>query len=197
MGEERLILPPPVLRRRESEILNELPNVLGLVLWQDVRHLHLWAEALSAGPCAARRDSAVPPPSSINAWFNPTPPAWVAAKRKEARLMCGELADALGELGQVATAPQSVDRGVVSGACRQVVEWALAQEHTQTAIEFAEAAALVALEDPGIANLAGRVTRNAGEFGRAEVWFNRAIGYGRERNDRIELTRGHVDERRV
>jgi len=73
-----------------------------------------------------------------------------------------------------------------------VVEWALAREHTQTAIEFAEAAAVVAPDDPAMANLAGRVTRNAGEYARAEVWFNRAIGSARERNDKIELTRAHL-----
>jgi tetratricopeptide (TPR) repeat protein len=50
----------------------------------------------------------------------------------------------------------------------------------------------VAPEDPGMANLAGRVTRNAGEYARAEVWFNRGIGYARERNDKVELTRGHL-----
>jgi tetratricopeptide (TPR) repeat protein len=36
------------------------------------------------------------------------------------------------------------------------------------------------------------VTRNAGEYARAEAWFNRAIGYAREQDDRIELTRAHL-----
>jgi tetratricopeptide (TPR) repeat protein len=43
-----------------------------------------------------------------------------------------------------------------------------------------------------VANLAGRVTRNAGEYARAEAWFNRAIGYAREQNNKVELTRGHL-----
>jgi tetratricopeptide (TPR) repeat protein len=116
----------------------------------------------------------------------------VIAKRRDARAQCGELAGALDEFWSVVTAPLSVDRAAVAEGCRQVVEWALAHEHTQTAIEFAEAAARVAPEDPGIANLAGRVTRNAGEYARAEVWFNRAIGYAREQNNKIELTRGHL-----
>lgn len=207
MGEERLILPPPVPRRRESEILNELPNTLGLVLWQDVRHLHAWADASTAsGPPrhgrAARAKAApdlplrprlfAPPAASAKDLFNPSPPPWVVTKRKEARAQCAELGAALDELRAVASAPLAVDRAAVAEACRQVVEWALAHEHAQTAIEYAEAAARVAPEDPAIANLAGRVTRNAGEYVRAEVWFNRAIGYAREQDNRVELTRGHL-----
>jgi tetratricopeptide (TPR) repeat protein len=204
MGEERLILPPPVQRRRECEILNELPNVLGLVLWQDVRHLHAWVEAAAALPHGRMRSGArgaLPDlhPGSVPAarpspkdFFNPSPPPWVVAKRKEARAQCGELGAALDEFRSVAAAPLSVDRGAVAEGCRQVVEWALAHEHTQTAIEFAEAAARVDPENPGMANLAGRVTRNAGEFARAEVWFNRGIGYARDQNNRVELTRAHL-----
>ena len=105
MGEERLILPPPLQRRRESEILNELPNVLGLVLWQDVRHLHAWVEAADAArrhrharaegrgglpdlyPGAGSRSG--PSPQDL---FNPSPPPWVTTKRRDARAQCGELA---------------------------------------------------------------------------------------------------------
>src|SRR5688500_6118691 len=155
MGEERLILPPPLQRRRESEILNEIPNVLGLVLWQDVRHLHTWVEVAEA----ARSPRRVPSTPSPRDFFNASPPAWVIAKRRDARAQCVELAGALDEFWSVVSAPLSADRAAVADGCRQVVEWALAHEHTQTAIEFAEAAARVAPEDPGIANLAGRVTR--------------------------------------
>jgi tetratricopeptide (TPR) repeat protein len=116
----------------------------------------------------------------------------VIAKRRDARAQCGKLAGALDEFWSVVTAPLSADRAAVAEGCRQVVEWALAHEHTQTAIEFAEAAARVAPEDPGVANLAGRVTRNAGEYARAEVWFNRGIGFARAQNNKVELTRGHL-----
>jgi tetratricopeptide (TPR) repeat protein len=205
MGEERLILPPPVQRRRESEILNEIPTVLGLVLWQDVRHLHAWVEAAEAVRQSRRAGSkdrkALPDlhpgaassfPASPKEFFHPSPPAWVIAKRRDARAQCSELSPALDEFWAVVATPLSVDRAAVAEACRQVVEWALAHEHTQTAIEFAEAAARVAPEDPGMANLAGRVTRNAGEYARSEVWFNRGIGYARARKNKVELTRGHL-----
>ena len=203
MGEERLILPPPAPRRREIEILDELPSVLGLVLWQDVRHLHAWSEMSAAARAPRSRSAAaeagaarsilrIASPPSPKDLFNPSPPPWVTAKRAEARAQCGELADALEVFRSVAAAPLAVDRAAVAAACREVVEWALAREHVQTAIELAEAGALVAPEDPAAANLAGRVTRNAGEYARAEAWFNRAIGYAREQDDRIELTRAHL-----
>jgi len=190
MGEERLILPPPAARRREIEILAELPSVLGLVLWQDVRHLQVWAEASQAGPAPAILR--IPRAPSTRDLFAPSPPPWVTAKRAEARAQCGELAGALDVFRSVTAAPLAVDRTAVAAACREVVEWALAREHVQTAIELAEVGALVGPEDPAAANLAGRVTRNAGEYARAEAWFNRAIGYAREHDDRIELTRAHI-----
>jgi len=201
MGEERLILPPPAPRRREIQILDELPSVLGLVLWQDVRHLHAWAEASqaartprsrSATEAGAARVIPIASSPSPKELFNPSPPPWVVAKRTEARAQCGELADALDVFRSVTGAPLAVDRAAVAAACREVVEWALAREHVQTAIELAEAGALVAPEDPAAANLAGRGTRKAGEYARAEVWVNRAIGYAREQNNRVELTRAHL-----
>src|SRR6185503_1710503 len=104
----------------ESEILKEIPNVLGLVLWQDVRHLHAWAEASDTAHSPCRRPLAPSPQD----FFNASPPAWVIAKRRDARAQCSELASALDELGAVATAPLLVSRAAVAAACCEVVEWA-------------------------------------------------------------------------
>jgi tetratricopeptide (TPR) repeat protein len=130
--------------------------------------------------------------TSLGGLFNPSPPEWVLAKRRAAGAASGELVDALARFGSVVSAPLSVDRQSVAAACARVVEWALERELTQTAIEFAEAAALVDHRSPAMANLAGRVTRNAGETTRAETWFTRAIAFSREQQDAIELTRGHL-----
>jgi tetratricopeptide (TPR) repeat protein len=177
MGEERIILPPPIDRRRAHEILAEIPGILGAVLWQDVRHLRAWAET---------------PEASRAALFNPDPPYWVHSKRREAMAQCGGLSEPLSAFGALVRAPRRVDVGRVAAACQAVVEWALDREYTQTAIEFAEAAALIDPENPRLANLAGRVSRNANDYGRAEVWFNRGIGFAREQQDWVELTRGHL-----
>ena len=58
-----IIPPPPPERLREGEIrkgeiLKELPNTLGLVLWQEIRHLRDWAESASEV-----RSGLFPPPT--------------------------------------------------------------------------------------------------------------------------------------
>lgn len=148
-----------------------------MVLWQDVRHLRAWGETSE---------------DVRSTLFNPNPPSHVLARRREALAQAGELAAILPHLRSVVLAPASVDVEPVTAACVQVVKWALARSYTQTAIEFAEAAATLDPADPSLANLAGRVTRNASDFARAEVWFNRGIGLSRIRQDRIELVRAHL-----
>jgi tetratricopeptide (TPR) repeat protein len=73
-----------------------------------------------------------------------------------------------------------------------VTSWALEREHTRTAIEWAEVAALVEPSNPKRANVAGRVTRNANEYDRAEVWFKRGIGLAREQGNVVEQIWGHL-----
>lgn len=177
MGEERIIPPPPRTRHREGEILDEVPPALGIVLWQDVRHLRDWAESSQAARAGL---------------FNPDPPLRVLAKRKEARACVPELADALNTFSNLRCAPLTADGFLLGEACAAVATWALEHTYAQTAIEFAEAAALVAPQSPAFANLAGRITRGANEFDRSEIWFQRAIGYARDQNDKIELTRAHL-----
>jgi len=177
MGEERIIPPAPRARHRETVILDELPPALGIVLWQDVRHLRDWAEST---------------PDARARLFNPNPPVQVVAKRREAIACAGELAEPLGMLWKLRGTPLTMDPGELGEACAAVASWALERGHVQTAIEFAEAAALVAPESASLANLAGRVTRGANEYDRAEIWFKRAIGYARDQDDKVELTRAHL-----
>lgn len=177
MGEERIIPPPPPARLREGEILGEIPDTLGLVLWQYLRHLRDWADAS---------------PEARIALFSPATPLWVAAKRKEARALAGQLGDVLGLFASLVDEPTAVPSSAVADACVRVVEWALARDHVQTAVEWAEVAALVEPENPGLANLAGRVTRNADLYDRSEAWFRRGIGYARLMDDKVELTRAHL-----
>jgi tetratricopeptide (TPR) repeat protein len=176
MGEERVIPPPPRARHREGEILNEVRTAAGLVLWQDVRHLRDWAE--SAPEVRARL-------------FNP-PTRNVLEKRKDARACAGELAGALDTFAELTANPLTIDPRVLGAACDEVVEWALEREYTHTAIEWAEVAAIVEPTNPKRANVAGRVTRNANEFDRAEVWFKRGIGLAREQENVPEQVWGHL-----
>jgi tetratricopeptide (TPR) repeat protein len=177
MGEERLIPAPPPARRRVMELLDEVPTVLGLVLWQDVRHLRDWAES-----SAAQRAEL----------FNPGLPTQVVAKRREARASAPELSGALDTFAALKADPVAADPVRLGVASAQVVDWALTRDFRQTAIEWAEVAAPVDPESPGLANLAGRLTRNANEYDRAELWFRRGLGFAREQHDTIELIRAHL-----
>lgn len=176
MGEQRIIPPPPPARGREREILNELPDRGGLVLWQDVRHLRDWAE--STDEVRGRL-------------FNPASRESIA-KRREARTSYPELAGALDVFQALKQHPLDIDPPSVAAACDRIVRWALAHDHTQTAIEWAEIAARVDARDPKLANVAGRVTREANEYDRADVWFRRGIGLAREQGNAVERFWGHV-----
>jgi tetratricopeptide (TPR) repeat protein len=176
MGEERIIPVPPLPRHREGEILRELPNPAGLVLWQDVRHVRDWAGSA--------------PETRRGLFSHPT--TAVIRKRKEAHAFASELAGPLDEFAVMKTDPLKVDVAGLARACEHVVNWALERDHTETAIEWAEVAALVDETSPRLANLAGRVTRNANLYDRAELWFKRGLGFARDQDDTIELVRGHL-----
>lgn len=176
MGHGRIILPPPLARHREGDILAELPEAVGLVLWQDVRHLRDWAESNA----------------DVRAHLFSPPTANVLRKRRDAGACAGVIAEALAVFAAMKADPLNADPSELGAACERVVDWAVEAEFTQTAIEFAEAAALVEPENPKRANVAGRLTREANEFDRAEVWFKRGIGLARMHDDTVERFWGHV-----
>lgn len=177
MGEKRIILKAPHRRRREAEMLAEAPPALACVLWQYVRHARDWADA---GP--------VERPTL----FVRQPKPWVTAKRIEAQAVEGELAGALDVLATLLHDPLGADTRQLAGACERIARWADARGYAETAIQFAEAAAVICPDQARLANLCGRLTRNAGDFPRAEVWFERGIGLARGRRNWVEYTRGHL-----
>lgn len=176
MGGERIIPAPPRSRKREGAILNEVPNTLGLVLWQDLRHVCDWAESA---------------PEVRTELFQPPTPN-VVAKRRDARTHAGVIAPSLDAFAAMKANPTKCDPSELGAACQRIVEWALEREYPQTAIEFAEAAATVDASNPKFANIAGRLTRDACEYDRAEVWFNRGIGLAQAQGNTIEKFWGHV-----
>jgi hypothetical protein len=176
MGDERIIPPPPRNRRRECDILAELPNTLGLVLWQDLRHVRDWAES----------------PDEVRARLFTSPTIELRAKRRDARAFAAELTQAVDTFAAMKAQPVAVNPGEIATACEDVLRWALKQEHTRTAIEWAEIAAIVDGTNAKRANVAGRVTRNANDYERAEVWFKRGIGLARDQGDVVEQVWGHL-----
>jgi len=108
-----------------------------------------------------------------------------------------ELADALGTFAALKARPADFDERRLAAACNAVVEWALGSDYIQTAIEWAEVAATVAPTDPKLANSAGRITRNANEFERSEIWFRRGIGLARTQGNDVEKFWGNAGYAKV
>jgi tetratricopeptide (TPR) repeat protein len=181
MGDQRIIPPLPRARRREREMFAELPDAVSPVLWQDVRHVRDWAET----------DRDVRPEL-----FSPASRGAVT-RRAEARASAPELADALSTFAALKARPTDFDERRVAAACNAVVEWALSNDYIQTAIEWAEVAATVASTDPKLANSAGRITRNANEFDRSEIWFQRGIGLARTQGNDVEKFWGNAGYAKV
>jgi len=177
LGEKQIIPEPPARRRPDVKMLSEAPPGLAVVLWQFVRHLGDWLDTH---------------PDERRGLFNPDPPEWIMEKRREARLLSGELAGELGAIEAVLQSPLDVDLPRLAEACERLARWGEREGHAETGIHFAELAARFAPEEPRLANLAGRLTRNANEYASAEVWLERGIGLARRRGDWVEYTRGHL-----
>ena len=191
MGAKRKIPLPPYRRRHQVEIWGleivfETPDPLGGVLWQDLRHLRDWdaARPYRAGKLIT--------PDRRGDLFNPTPPAWIGLKRGEAATFAPELREALDAFQALVRTPLVVQESLTANACETIADWARNHGYTETAIQFAEAAAVIDRQAPRRARLAGKLARDAGDYPRAEVWFERSIGLARKRKDWVEYTRAHL-----
>lgn len=163
---------PPALTHGEESlegapVLDEVQGPLGLLLWETYRDVVLWAgtqpeerEGLfAAGAHAARireMDAAGADP----------------ALERGMRGAAAVVADPMGA--------QEAD---VMGACRAVADWAEQRGLMGTAVTLATAAALASPTHAGAAFRVGQIARHKGENARAETWFRRAIGLGRQAKD--------------
>lgn len=158
------LVPDPPERRRDALALpNDLQESLGIELWRAVANVRLWAET----PPARRAELF----SRVNRRD---------LQRDAVRQHAAELATALDIFEELTAAPHLVrSRDLVDG-CKVIVAWAEARALYETAIQFSEAAAATAPGRPSLANLAARQCRLAGQHGRAELWYERAIGLARQ-----------------
>lgn len=88
--------------------------------------------------------------------------------------------------------PADIEAAELAGACQTVVDWAEERGLEETALQFAEAAASICPEDPQFANLAARLCRTSGMIGRAEVWYDRAVGLSRSAGNVLEYVNAHL-----
>jgi tetratricopeptide (TPR) repeat protein len=177
MGERHVAAPGPEMRGADWRVLAEGDGALGLVLWQELRHLRDWL---------------LTPPERRAGLFHAAPPRRALELRSAARVEAPELAGALEVLRSVRGRGGAASPVARADACGEVARWAEGRGAAETAVEFADLAAWL---DPGSAaraNVAGRLSRLADEYARAELWFERGIALARRADDRVEYTRGHI-----
>jgi tetratricopeptide (TPR) repeat protein len=164
-------VPPALVHGGESlegaQVLEEVQGPLGLLLWETYRDVALWAATapeerdglFAAGAAAARKAS-------------------MEAAGAEPALERG-----LRGASVVLTDPAGAQEQDVMTACRQAADWAEQRGLLATAVTLATAAALASPAHPGAAFRVGQIARRKGEGARAETWFRRAVGLGRQAKD--------------
>ncbi|HEU4881327.1 MAG TPA: tetratricopeptide repeat protein [Longimicrobium sp.] len=150
-----------------SQVLEEVQGPLGLLLWETYRDVALWAATdpeereglFAAGASAARKAS-------------------MDAAGADAALERG-----LRGASVVLTDPVGAQEQDVMAACRQAADWAEQRGLLATAVTLATAAALASPTNAAAAFRVGQIARRKGEGPRAETWFRRAVGLGRQAKD--------------
>jgi tetratricopeptide (TPR) repeat protein len=170
---------PPALPRDPGDALLDGAAVLAehatapalsLLLWQCLQDVHLWSRT---------------PPTRRTSLFSSA-----AGKRRAGLLRATPLPDAsarggLTVLSGLLATPAGVplDAHSVGHACRMVSAWAVRLAHTETALAYAQAAALAMPTDARAAYEMGRLARAARRNLRAMTWLSRAVGVSRRARD--------------
>jgi tetratricopeptide (TPR) repeat protein len=178
----RWCIPPALEHEPEellegSQVLDEFPGPAGLVLWQSLRDVTLWA----AVDEAKRRAMFVPE----------------AAHRRLTELLQAATEPALEvsltSLVAVVGSPETASEDVVSLVCLQVSRWAEARGAMGTAMAFAQAGALASPLDPSASLAAGSVALRWRRSARAETWLRRTIGLARRTHDWEPYAQAYVE----
>jgi tetratricopeptide (TPR) repeat protein len=164
-------VPPALVHGGESlegvQVLDEVQGPLGLLLWETYRDVVLWA-----GTAPEERDGLFA--------------AGAAAARRTALEAAGAdpaLERGLRGASVVLADPAGAGEQEVMTSCRQVADWAEQRGLLATAVTLATAAALASPTHAGAAYRVGQIARRNAEGARAETWFRRAVGLGRQAKD--------------
>lgn len=180
-SQRRIYPAPPSTPRPDAEVAAESGGPLGILLWTRLGDVTVWAgvEAHDRGGLFGQISPA------IEEWER-------LATETEI------IAPAVRTLSALARYPDLVREAEVSRACATISAWALATEKRETAVQFAEAAALAdphnamlcaeagtacvwaAASTPTNAEHADRVAA-ADADRRAEIWFERGVRIGRRK----------------
>lgn len=170
-------VPPPLSLETESldgmPILRESAADLGLLLWQTIRGVELWAslpesergEAFSTEAYAERV-------ASIRTWEIPV--------------------EVVGPVTAAASVLRGGEAGKVVSAMRELAGWAEETERPGTALAAMRTAARCASDDAELAFETGRLAWATGDRGMAEMWFRQAITRARRTEDRMTFANGYL-----
>jgi tetratricopeptide (TPR) repeat protein len=163
--------PPAILHGGEAfegaAVLDEMDGPLGMLLFQLARDVYVWGATPSeerAGLFQSRADDAL-------------------AALLRAADADPQLETALLSLVRMTGAPESGREEQVAVACQHVAHWADQNAHLETAIAFAQGAAVVQPAEAALSYAVGRLARRRAEYARAETWYRRAIALGRQSGD--------------
>lgn len=165
---------PPVLTRGPHEtidrlgILDEHEAADAVLLWRGARDIELWA---AAPPEARGRLFAV---ESSGRW----------AERVASAALAPEVSRQLAALGAMLRGPDAGGEDVAS-ASALIARWARERGARETAVAFAQAAALAAPDDPAHALLTGICARELAQAPRAATWLQRSVSLARRARDRL------------
>jgi tetratricopeptide (TPR) repeat protein len=153
------IPPAPVWPRKEEGVLRDVGGALGLLLWQRVRDVRLWAR--------------VPPEDRRGLW---APPDELEHERMAyAGIDEPGLMEPLVVLASMVRFPDLAAGEEIAAACLRISAWGEASGASETSVQFAEAAAAAAPAHATAAVTAGRACRRVGASERAASWYRRAI----------------------
>ena len=167
--------PAPNWPRDETALLTETDPPLSLLLWQRARDVRLWAVAGDGGRGGL----------------------FAGQESVESDLEVGEgVADGLSAplrtLRALVRFPELVTAADLRTACLAVSEWAEGEHMPETALHFAEAAALADPTSAHAAAVAGSACTALAADQRAEVWLTRAIRTARRMRDWEWYIRAHL-----
>lgn len=172
-GESRpWIIPPGLLIQSEPfegyHVLDETRDELGVLLWQSLRDVEVWAAAAPEQRAHLFTPGALHQRMArIEAEVDPSAPVRPALER----------------LARLLAVPGVVTQAEVCDMCEALSHWASDAGLPRTALAFAQRSAVAAPDEAGPAYLVGLISRRAADYRRAEVWFRRALALARHNHD--------------
>jgi tetratricopeptide (TPR) repeat protein len=148
-------------------VVDELRTGLGVVLWQTLRDVEMWA---ASAPEARARLFAYGTLGRRREWIQS-----VGAPKP--------LREPLETLTRVLDARHPPDPEEITAAATAVSRWAAESGLPRVALALAQTAALASPERADAAYLVGLLARRSAQYRRAETWFRRALALGRRTRD--------------